>query len=141
MGSGVKNVQRSVHVAINIIFIVFQMIIYFGILLISLYGAKAKSDAQVLVRTRGEPAPPGAPFAHFPAVEAVPAVPPQEFEFAPTPNGRPLAVEALPDSPALLATPIEIERAPLPEVPQALGEIYETKNHIHFYKLTTYVLV
>ena len=135
MGSGVKNVQRSVHVAINIIFIVFQMIIYFGILLISLYGAKAKSDAQVLVRTRGEPAPPGAPFAHFPAVEAVPAVPPQEFEFAPTPNGRPLAVEALPDSPALLATPIEIERAPLPEIPQALGEIYETKKSYYSYTL------
>ena len=115
------------------------MIIYFGILLISLYGAKAKSDAQVLVRTRGEPAPPGAPFAHFPAVEAVPSIPPEEFEFAPTPNGRPLAVEALPDSPALLATPLE--PAPLPEVPQALGEIYETKNHIYLYKLTPYVLV
>ena len=99
------------------------MLIFTAITILSVGGAWAtpgakpgpapKSEAQVLVTARGEPAP----FPHFPSVAAVPAVPPEQFEFAPTPNGRPLAaVEALPNSPELLADPI------LPEVPQSLGK-------------------
>lgn len=93
-----------------------QMLILLGILLsLSATGTKAKSAAQVLVTSRGEPAP----FAHFPAIAAVPAVPPEEpapaFEFAPTPNGLPLA-------------PAPIEPEPLPVVHQSIGEMIFLKK-------------
>ena len=82
------------------------MLILLSILLsLSATGTKAKSAAQVLVTSRGEPAP----FPHFPSVAAVPAVPPEEpapvFQFAPTPNGLPF------------------EPQPLPVVHQSLGEM------------------
>ena len=97
------------------------MLILLGILLsLSATGTKAKSAAQVLVTSRGEPAP----FPHFPSVAAVPAVPPEEpapaFQFAPTPNGLPLAP----------ASPTPFEPEPIPVVHQSLGEIFFLSKNI-----------
>ena len=77
------------------------------------------ADAQVLITNRGEPAP----FPHFPTVVGpAPAAPIAApiFEFAPTPNGKPIhAAVTTPVPPTLLATPA------FPEIPQALGKIME----------------
>lgn len=72
----------------------------------------AMPDAQVLVTSRGEPAP----FPHFPSVNAVPVNEEPAFQFAPTPTGRALEAVEAPVSP-LVAIP-----AVPADVPQSLGE-------------------
>lgn len=86
------------------------MWIWLGLILTLSPTSWAMPDAQVLVTSRGEPAP----FPHFPSVNAVPVnEDPASFQFAPTPTGRALE----PNGPALVAIP-----AVPADVPQALGE-------------------
>ncbi len=84
------------------------MLVWIGLLLTALAqfrGLGVQAGAQVLVTNRGEPAP----FPHFPSVTAAPAsseVPQDEpqFQFAPTPTGRALPVNELPDVPQALGS-------------------------------------